>query len=60
MKREHLYTYKNLVKVMPLAMIDDLLGMASCGIQSRDLNIAINSEIEMKKLRFHVPDKSGK
>ena len=28
---EDLYTYKGIVKIPPLAMIDDLLGMAKCG-----------------------------
>ena len=59
-KGEHLYTYKGMVKVMPLAMIDDLLGMAECGEKSLDLNTVINSKIEMKKLRFHTPDANGK
>jgi hypothetical protein len=59
-KGEHLYSYKGLVKVMPLAMIDDLLGIANCGTKSADLNIAINAEIEIKKLRFYIPDKAGK
>ena len=33
---------------------------ASCGTRSENLNIAINSENEMMKLKFHVPDKTGK
>ena len=28
---EDLYTYKGIVKIPPLAMVDDLLGMAKCG-----------------------------
>ena len=59
-RSEHLYTYKERVKVMPLSMVDDLLVMAKCGEYSRDLNIYVNAEIEMKKLRFHVPDIKGK
>ena len=34
--------------------------MAKCGEDSRDVNIYVNTEIEMKKLRFHVPDIEGK
>ena len=45
-KGEHLYTYKGQVKVMPLAMVDDLLGIAECGDKSLDLNTTINSRIE--------------
>ena len=57
---KHLYTYKGIVKVMPLAMIDDILGIANCGEKSLDLNTMINSKIEMKKLRFHTPDEKGR
>ena len=45
---------------MPLAMVDDLLAIAKCGTESNDVNIFINNEIEMKKLRFHIPDSEGK
>ena len=57
---EHLYSYKGKVKVMPLAMVDDLLAINSCGDKSLNMNIMINSSIEMKKLRFHTPDEKGK
>ena len=30
-------------------MADDLLGMAKCGLESTNLNITINNEIEFKK-----------
>ena len=59
-KGRHLYTYKERVKIMPLAMVDDLLAVAKCGADSKNVNIFINTEIEMKKLRFHVPDSEGK
>ena len=28
---EHLLTYKNMVKIMPLSMVDDILAVAKCG-----------------------------
>ena len=59
-KGEHLYSYKGRVSVMPLAMVDDILGIAKCGEHSVDLNTTINSRIEMKKLKFHTPDSNGK
>ena len=59
-KGEHLYSYKGRVSVMPLAVVDDLLGIAKCGEQSVDNNTTINSGIEMKKLKFHTPDARGK
>ena len=59
-KREHLYKYKNKVDIVPLAMVDDLLGIAPCGLESLALNTFINVQIEMKKLRFHTPGLDGK
>ena len=51
------------LRVLPrvtLAMVDDLLGIANCGIESLELNTFINTQIEMKKLRFHTPGPDGK
>ena len=57
---EHLFTYKELVKIMPLSMVDDLLAVARCSKESLEVNTYINAQIELKKLRFHTPDKIGK
>ena len=57
---ENLYLYKSMVNILPLAMCDDLLGISSCGQQSLSLNTFINTQIELKKLKFHTPDKNGK
>ena len=54
------FKYRNTVKIIPLAMVDDILAISKCGIESIELNTYINTQIELKKLRFHVPDKSGK
>ena len=54
-RNEHLYLYKGEVKVMPLAMIDDLLVVSECGRKSVNSNIYVNSEISNKKLRLHTP-----
>ena len=51
----HLFTYKNIVKIMPLSMIDDILCFALCGIDSTKLNAYINCKIEMFKLGFSIP-----
>ena len=59
-EQEHLYTYKKQVKITPLAMVDDLLAVAPCGIESVAVNVFINLQIEMKKLEFHTPDVNGK
>ena len=56
----HNYRYKNISEVLIFAMCDDLNGVAKCGIESIALNTYITTQIELKKLRFHVPDKQGK
>ena len=57
---EYLHKYKNHVKIPVLGAVDDLLGVAVCGKQAMDMNIFINSQIEFKKLQFHLPDSKGK
>ena len=59
-QRLHNYMYKKKSKVLIFSMCDDLNGVARCGIESVALNSFINTQIELKKLRFHVPDKKGK
>ena len=54
------YLYKGTVRVLPLAMVDDINAISKCGIDSVDLNTFVNTHIELKKLRFHVPDVEGK
>ena len=46
--------------MVPLAMVDDLLAIAPCGISSIALNTFINVNIELKKLKFHTPDAKGR
>ena len=55
-----MYKYKDKVEVVPLAMVDDLIGVANCGFESVSLNCYINTQIELKKLTFHTPDDKGK
>ena len=56
----HSYLYKGMVRVLPLSMVDDILGIAPCGNKSLALNTFINTHMEMKKLKFHTPDAKGK
>ena len=49
------YKYKKMAKVLPLAMVDDLLAVRRCGFDSVETNITINTMIELKKLEFHIP-----
>ena len=51
----HLYTYKGMVKILPLAMIDDILAIANCGIKSVGANTFINTKTELNKLEFSEP-----
>ena len=57
---QHIYYYKKKSKVLIFAMCDDLNGVARCGLESVALNSFITTQIELKKLRFHVPDEKGK
>ena len=58
--KRNLYNYKNIVPVIPLAMVDDLLAVTSCGAASIEMNITINTLIELKRLKFHVPEGNKK
>ena len=44
---EFFYKYKGTVRVLPLAMVDDINGISKCGIESVALNTFINAQIEM-------------
>ena len=52
-KGEHLFLYKKMVNVLPLAMVDDLIAVSRCGQNSLSVNTYINTQIELKKLKFH-------
>ena len=47
-----LYSYKGLVDVPALSMVDDIVGVTTCGDETVQLNSIINSKIEAKKLRL--------
>ena len=36
-------------------MVDDILSISKCGFSSVEMNISINTQIELKKMKFHVP-----
>ena len=57
---EHCYLYKDAVKVLPLAFVDDLNGISRCGIESIALNTYLTTQIEPKKQKLHVADTNGK
>ena len=49
------YNYKNMARIIPLAMVDDLLAVSSCGYDSTVINTAINTIIELKKTKVPHP-----
>ena len=59
-KNNQLYLYKNLLRIIPLAMVDDLLAAANCGFDSIEMNISINKIIELKILKLHTPEEKKK
>ena len=56
----HCYKYKNNLKVLPLAMVDDICAIAQCGNKSFCVNSYIETVMKMKRLKFHTPDIKGK
>ena len=42
-RRKH--RYKDKVDVVALAMVDDLLGIVSCGLESLEVNTFINTQL---------------
>ena len=48
------------MNIVPLYLVDDLLVIAPCGLESLALNTFLNIRIEMKKLEFHTPGLNGK
>ena len=54
------YNYKDLVNIIPLAMVDDLIAAVPCGFKSIEMNTSINTMVELKKLEFHIPEAGKK
>ena len=51
-----LYMYKDDLGVPPLAMVDDVLAISKCGVESVEMNAYINQKTNIKRLQFG-PDK---
>ena len=49
---KHLYYYKGDVGIPPLAMVDDLLAISNCGMESVKINGFLNAKTNVKKLQF--------
>ena len=57
-KGKLLYRYKHCTFIPPLEMIDDILTISKCGLQAVEMNAALNTMIECKKLRLSQDKRS--
>ena len=53
-QEKYLYTYKDSVSIPPLAMLDDLFCISTCGPESVKMNSYINYKISSKKLQCGI------
>ena len=53
-KSKYLYLYKESVDIPTLSMVDDLLLISTCGLNSVLINGFINSKTNQKKLQYWV------
>ena len=51
-EKKCLFLYRDSVEIPPLSMVDDLLCISNCGIDSVLMNSFISSKTIMKKLQF--------
>ena len=49
---EHIYNYKEKVRVPPLGQVDDLMLISECGFKTTKMNAFINTQTNMAKLYF--------
>ena len=54
------YHYKETLEVPLLSYIDDMNKITECGINSLENNVVITKEVEMKRLKFNVGNKTKK
>ena len=52
-KPELLYLYKGVVEVPTLQMVDDILGVQKCSLQSVQLNSVVNTFMDLEKLTLN-------
>ena len=52
--KKHLYLYKEIVEVPPLAMVDDIVTISECGHKTTAMNAFIDTRASCKKLQFGV------
>ena len=47
---EQVYKYKNCVTIPPISMVDDILTVTECGVNSIKVNAAVQSKVDTKRL----------
>ena len=52
--KKYLSKYKDLVNIPPLSMVDDVLAIAECGVDSVAVNSFLNTKTNQKKLQYGV------
>ena len=53
-EEKYLHTYRNEVKIPPLALVDDVLAMAKCGTNSVEITAFLNAQTNLRKLQFGI------
>ena len=51
-EKKNLYQYKEKVSIPPLGMVDDIIAVSKCGVNSLLMNSFLNSKTNIKKLQF--------
>ena len=51
-EEKYLYQYRDCVGIPPLAMVDDVLAISECGVETVKVNAFLNSKTNLKKLQF--------
>ena len=65
--RNHLYKYRRCVPIPPMSLIDDILAVTVCGVDSLVLNAAVQSKIDTRRLtlskdkcvKMHIGEESS-
>ena len=52
-REEYLYKYKDKIGIPPLIMVDDVLTVSECGIETVKVNAYINARFEQKRLELN-------
>ena len=54
---EHIYLYKSIASILPLAFVDDLNAITKCGHEAVSMNTFLTTQIELKKNQISCEQK---